>query len=196
MLLSKGEISPLLANIYLHYVLDLWAHHGRKQQAGGDVIVVRYADDSVLGFQSEKTAQRFLQDMQERFAKFGLALHSDKTTADRVWSIRRKQPSKSGAGSPGDVRLSRVHALLRIVLGLRELKNIPCLIEHVRLIDVGFHVDCFLNVQSADRFKVIRHSKTSVQQRNVLAPGECKEIHVPQMVVRIDDFHDFTCSWS
>ncbi|MBI4164502.1 MAG: hypothetical protein HY508_02075, partial [Acidobacteria bacterium] len=71
--------SPLLANIYLHYVLDLWAHHWRKQQGGGDVIVVRYADDSAVEFQSEKTASGFLQDMKERFAKFGLALHPDKT---------------------------------------------------------------------------------------------------------------------
>ena len=59
-------ISPLLANIYLHYVLDLWVHHWRKQQACGDVIVVRYADDSVFGFQSKKTAREFLQEMQER----------------------------------------------------------------------------------------------------------------------------------
>jgi RNA-directed DNA polymerase len=72
-------VSPLLANIYLHYVLDLWAHQWRRKQAWGDVVVVRYADDSVFGFESEKTARRFLAAMQERFAKFGLALHPEKT---------------------------------------------------------------------------------------------------------------------
>ncbi len=72
-------VSPLLANIYLHYVLDLWAHQWRRKYAWGDVVVVRYADDSVFGFESEKTARRFLAAMQERFAKFGLALHPEKT---------------------------------------------------------------------------------------------------------------------
>jgi group II intron reverse transcriptase/maturase len=72
-------VSPLLANIYLHYVLDLWAHQWRRKYAWGDVIIVRYADDSVFGFQSEKSARRFLAAMQERFAKFALTLHADKT---------------------------------------------------------------------------------------------------------------------
>jgi group II intron reverse transcriptase/maturase len=72
-------VSPLLANIYLHYVLDLWAHQWRKKRAAGDVILVRYADDSVFGFENKKTSQRFLQDMRERFAKFGLTLNLDKT---------------------------------------------------------------------------------------------------------------------
>jgi group II intron reverse transcriptase/maturase len=72
-------ISPLLANIYLHYVLDLWAHQWRKQHAAGEVIVVRYADDSVFGFQKERTAQRFLAALRERLATFGLSLHPDKT---------------------------------------------------------------------------------------------------------------------
>ncbi len=56
-------VSPLLANIYLHYVLDLWAHQWRRKYAWGDVIIVRYADDSVYGFESEKTARRFLAAM-------------------------------------------------------------------------------------------------------------------------------------
>ncbi len=72
-------ISPLLANIYLHYVFDSWAQHWRKHHARGDVIMVRYADDSVLGFQFEGEAKRFLEAMKERFAKFGLELHPQKT---------------------------------------------------------------------------------------------------------------------
>lgn len=72
-------ISPLLANLYLHYALDLWVHWWRRQHASGDVIVVRYADDSVFGFESKETAQCFLQALRERLARFGLSLHPDKT---------------------------------------------------------------------------------------------------------------------
>jgi group II intron reverse transcriptase/maturase len=72
-------ISPLLANVYLHYVLDLWVEAWRKKVATGDVIVVRYADDVVLGFQYRTDAERFLRDFQERLVKFGLELHPEKT---------------------------------------------------------------------------------------------------------------------
>src|SRR5215470_16154028 len=72
-------ISPLLGNIYLHYVFDLWVQHWRKHRATGEVIVVRYADDSVLGFQRRADAERFLQEWKERLQKFGLELHPDKT---------------------------------------------------------------------------------------------------------------------
>lgn len=72
-------ISPLLANIYLHYVLDLWAHQWRKKEAKGSMIIVRYADDVVFGFESQEDAERFLEQMRERLAEFGLELHSDKT---------------------------------------------------------------------------------------------------------------------
>ena len=72
-------ISPLLANVYLHYVLDLWAQQWRSRHAQGDVIIVRYADDFVLGFQHHWEAQRFLKNLQERLERFGLLLHPDKT---------------------------------------------------------------------------------------------------------------------
>ncbi len=71
--------SPLLANIYLHYVFDLWVQHWREHQATGDVIVVRYADDIVLGFEHRAEAERFLQEWRDRMRKFGLELHPDKT---------------------------------------------------------------------------------------------------------------------
>lgn len=74
-----GSISPLLANIYLHYAFDLWAHRWRNQPGHGDVIVVRYADDFAVGFEHERDARAFLSDLRERFAKFGLELHPDKT---------------------------------------------------------------------------------------------------------------------
>jgi RNA-directed DNA polymerase len=66
--------SPLLANIYLHYVFDLWVQHWRKQPGRGEVIVLRYADDSVVGFENVRTARAFLEDLRERLAKFGLTL--------------------------------------------------------------------------------------------------------------------------
>lgn len=72
-------ISPLLANVYLHYVLDLWAHQWRRRHAKGDVILVRYADDFVLGFQYCDEARRFLHALEERMSRFGLALHPEKT---------------------------------------------------------------------------------------------------------------------
>jgi group II intron reverse transcriptase/maturase len=74
-----GSISPLLANLYLHYVFDLWVQRWRTKQARGDVVVVRFADDFVVGFEHREEAERFLAELRERFAKFGLELHPDKT---------------------------------------------------------------------------------------------------------------------
>ena len=72
-------ISPVLANIYLHYVFDVWAHRWRRQHASGDMIIVRYADDIVLGFEHQRDAEHFLAAWKERLAAFGLDLHPDKT---------------------------------------------------------------------------------------------------------------------
>jgi RNA-directed DNA polymerase len=72
-------ISPILANVYLHYVLDLWVNQWRKTNASGDVLIVRYADDFVLGFEHRSEAERFLGELRERLEKFGLRLHPEKT---------------------------------------------------------------------------------------------------------------------
>ncbi len=95
-----GVISPLLANIYLHYVFDLWVQQWRKRQAKGDVIVVRYCDDFVLGFQHRHEAVRFLTELRERFAKFGLELHPDKTRLIQFgrWAIKHRE--EQGDGKP------------------------------------------------------------------------------------------------
>jgi RNA-directed DNA polymerase len=74
-----GSVSPLLANLYLHYVFDLWVQRWRTTQAQGDVVVVRFADDFVVGFQHRGEAEHFLAELRERFARFGLTLHPDKT---------------------------------------------------------------------------------------------------------------------
>lgn len=74
-----ASASPLLANVYLHYVFDLWADWWRRRRAHGDVIIVRFADDFIVGFEHQQDAQRFLAELRERFAKFALELHPDKT---------------------------------------------------------------------------------------------------------------------
>jgi len=93
-------ISPLLANIYLHYALDLWAHQWRQRRAKGDVILVRYADDSVMGFQYEGEARRFLAAMQERLAKFKLELHPDKTRLILFGRYAVQRCRERGTGKP------------------------------------------------------------------------------------------------
>lgn len=95
-----GNISPLLANIYLHYVFDLWAQHWRQTQAHGDVIVVRYADDFVVGFQSRADAEQFLADLRERFAKFYLELHPEKTRLFEFGAFADQSRKRRGEGKP------------------------------------------------------------------------------------------------
>ena len=87
-----GSVSPLLANVYLHYVFDLWVQQWRKKRARGEVVVVRFADDFVVGFEHRQEAERFREELRERLAQFGLELHPDKTrlipfgrNADRDW---------------------------------------------------------------------------------------------------------------
>src|SRR5204863_3966401 len=74
-----GSISPLLANLDLHYVFDLWVRRWRRRQARGEVIVVRFADDFVVGFEHRQDAVQFLAELRDRFDRFGLELHPDKT---------------------------------------------------------------------------------------------------------------------
>jgi len=93
-------ISPLLANIYLHYVLDLWAHRWREKHAFGDVILVRYADDFVMGFQHRAEAERFLAALQERLEKFGLELHPEKTRLIEFGRFAASNRKQRGEGKP------------------------------------------------------------------------------------------------
>ena len=75
-------ISPILANLYLHYVLELWVNQWRKQKAAGDVILVRYAGDAVLGFQHQDDAERFLEQLRERLGKFALGATPGENASD------------------------------------------------------------------------------------------------------------------
>ena len=94
-----GSVSPLLANIYLYYVFDQWVHQWRKQ-AKGDGIVVRYADDFIVGFQYRDEAQRLLADLTQRFGRFGLELHPDKTRVLEFGRFAREDRSRRKEGKP------------------------------------------------------------------------------------------------
>jgi RNA-directed DNA polymerase len=95
-----GSASPLLANLYLHYVFDLWVQWWRKTQAQGDVIVVRYADDFVVGFQHPSEAERFLAALRERFRKFSLELHPEKTRLFAFGPFAAANRKRDGSGKP------------------------------------------------------------------------------------------------
>lgn len=93
-------ISPLLANIYLHYVFDLWANQWRKRHAIGNVVIIRYADDIVVGFEKGGDAKRFQRAMQARLAQFALALHPDKTRLIAFGRFAAQDRSERGLGKP------------------------------------------------------------------------------------------------
>jgi len=93
-------ISPLLANIYLHYALDLWAERWRRREATGDMIIVRYADDFIVGFQYEHDARRFLEEMRARLQEFALSLHPEKTRLIEFGRFAAKDRKARGLGRP------------------------------------------------------------------------------------------------
>jgi group II intron reverse transcriptase/maturase len=93
-------ISPLLANIYLHYVFDLWAERWRRREATGDMIIVRYADDIVVGFQHQADAERFQAELTQRLAAFALTLHPDKTRLIAFGRHAAEHRNRHGLGKP------------------------------------------------------------------------------------------------
>jgi group II intron reverse transcriptase/maturase len=95
-----GSISPLLANIYLHYVLDLWIQSWRKRQARGEMIVVRFADDFVVGFQHRDDAERFQEELRKQFQKFNLELNPDKTRLIEFGRFAAANRTRRGQGKP------------------------------------------------------------------------------------------------
>jgi len=97
----QGSVaSPLLANVYLHYVLDLWVQWWRKHCSKGDMIIVRYADDFVMGFQHRYEAEQFLKELRERMQKFGLALHPEKTCLFEFGRFAAENRKRQGQGKP------------------------------------------------------------------------------------------------
>ena len=98
---GQGSVaSPLLSNVYLHYVFDLWAERWRRREATGDMIIVRYADDIVIGFQHESDARRFWDAMRERLEEFSLTLNPDKTRLIRFGRFAAAQRAERGLGKP------------------------------------------------------------------------------------------------
>jgi group II intron reverse transcriptase/maturase len=95
-----GSASPLLANVYLHYVLDRWARTWRNRHARGDMIIVRWADDFVVGFEHQGDAKQFLHDLRERFAKFSLELNADKTRLMQFGRFAAQNRAERGLGKP------------------------------------------------------------------------------------------------
>ena len=133
-------ISPLLSNIYLHYVFDLWAERWRRREATGDMIMVRYADDTVVGFQHESDARRFRDAMRDRLREFSLSLHPDKTRLIEFGRFAAQNCKRRGRSKPetfkflgfvlicdksrrGDFRIRRKSRRDRMCAKLREIKE-------------------------------------------------------------------------
>jgi group II intron reverse transcriptase/maturase len=98
--LQGGSISPLLANVYLHYVLDLWVQVWQRKIAQGEMVVVRFADDIVIGFQKKAEAERFLGELKERMKKFNLELHPEKTRLVEFGRFAALNRQERGEGKP------------------------------------------------------------------------------------------------
>jgi group II intron reverse transcriptase/maturase len=147
-------ISPLLANVYLHYVFDLWAERWRRREAAGDMIMVRYADDIVVGFQHEADARRFWDAMRERLREFSLSLHPDKTRLIEFGRFAAQNREKRGRGKPetfkflgfvlisaksrrGDFQIRRKSRRDRMSAKLREIKEALRERRHVSVPEVG-----------------------------------------------------------
>jgi RNA-directed DNA polymerase len=135
-----ASASPLLANVYLHYVFDLWADRWRRRNAHGDMIIVRYADDYIVGFEHERDAQQFLADLRDRLAKFSLELHAEKTRLIEFGRFAAQRRQTRGLGKPetfdflgfthicgrtrgGHFRLQRVTISKRMRAKLGEVKT-------------------------------------------------------------------------
>ena len=135
-----ASASPLLANVYLHYVFDLWAHQWRRRHARGDMVLTRFADDFVVGFQHRGDAERFLADLRQRFAKFNLELAAEKTRLIEFGRFAARDRAARGQRRPetfqflgfthicaktrnGRFKLQRVTSKKRMWAKLREVKT-------------------------------------------------------------------------
>jgi len=147
-------ISPLLANVYLHYVFDLWAERWRRRDATGDMIMVRYADDIVVGFQHEADARRFWDAMRERLRAFSLTLHPEKTRLIEFGRFAAQNRERRGLGKPetfkflgfvficgksrrGDFQIRRKSRGDRMSAKLQEIKEALRKRMHVPIPEVG-----------------------------------------------------------
>jgi RNA-directed DNA polymerase len=147
-------ISPLLANVFLHYVFDLWADQWRKRYARGSVIMVRYADDFVVGFQDRGDAERFLRELRRRLERFGLQLHPDKTRLIEFGRYAAERRAERSLGKPetfdflgfthycgttrkGTFTIKRKSVAKRMRAKLQEIKQRLRQRMHDAVVDVG-----------------------------------------------------------
>ena len=120
-----ASASPLLANVYLHYVFDLWADQWRRRHARGDVILTRYADDFLAGFEHRDDAERFLADLRERFAGFGLELHPEKTRLIEFGRFAAERRAARGLRKPETFEfLGLTHMCAKTQSGRFKLKRV------------------------------------------------------------------------
>jgi RNA-directed DNA polymerase len=120
-----ASASPLLANVYLHYVFDLWAHQWRRRHAHGDVVIVRFADDFVVGFEHREDAERFWADLRDRLAKFSLELNAEKTRLIEFGRYAAERRKARGLGKPETFQfLGFTHACGQSRKGRFKLKRI------------------------------------------------------------------------
>jgi len=120
-----ASVSPLLSNVYLHYVFDLWADQWRRRHAQGDVILCRFADDYVAGFEHREDAERFLADLRDRFARFGLELHPDKTRLIEFGRFAAHNRARRGGRKPETFEfLGFVHICAKDRRGWFKLKRV------------------------------------------------------------------------
>jgi group II intron reverse transcriptase/maturase len=120
-----ASVSPLLSNIYLHYVFDLWADQWRRRNARGDVILTRFADDYVAGFEYRDDAERFLADLRGRFAEFGLELHPEKTRLIEFGRYAAANRARRGEPKPETfVFLGLTHICAKTRNGRFKLKRV------------------------------------------------------------------------
>jgi RNA-directed DNA polymerase len=119
-----ASVSPLLGNVYLHYVFDLWAHQWRTRRARGDVVIVRFADDAVVGFEHRDDAERFWADLRDRLAKFSLELNAEKTRLIEFGRYAAERRKARGLGKPETFRfLGFTHACGKSRKGRFKLKR-------------------------------------------------------------------------
>jgi RNA-directed DNA polymerase len=120
-----ASVSPLLANVYLHYVFDLWADQWRRRDAHGDMIIVRFADDDIVGFEHQKDARRFLAELRDRLAKFSLELAPEKTRLIEFGRFAAERRKQRGLGRPETFQfLGFTHICAKARTGRFTLKRI------------------------------------------------------------------------
>ena len=206
-------ISPLLANIYLHYALDLWVKRWRLREATGDMIIVRYADDFIVGFQHASDARRFLDEMRKRLDEFALSLHPEKTRLIEFGRFAAERRKRRGLGKPetfnflgftfvcgktrsGKFQLQRRTRRDRMRAKLREIKETLRRCMH-RLIPeqgkwLGQVLRGYFNYHAvptnARALRVFRHHVTDLWRRTLRRRSQWDRITWERMTQLVNDW--------